>query len=72
MAGLTSGIFTIYELIQKAIMETRWRFALLKISVWVVAEIAFSILGMDTLADYSEFVFERNVSVVRIQKLVTK
>lgn len=33
---------------------------LLKIVIWLVAEILLNLLGIDDLADYSEFVFEKN------------
>lgn len=32
-----------------------------KIMVWLLAEILLTFMGLDDLADYSEFVFERNV-----------
>lgn len=32
----------------------------LKIIIWLVAEILLNFLGIDDLADYSEFVFEKN------------
>ncbi len=41
-------------------MKVRWKKFLLRTSVWLIAEISLSCLGMDDLADYSEFVFERN------------
>lgn len=42
-------------------MIFRWRGSLLsRFFIWIIAEIFLSILGMDDLADYSEFVFERN------------
>ncbi len=31
-----------------------------KIVIWLVAEIVLNFLGIDDLADYSEFVFENN------------
>ncbi|MGJ3249520.1 MAG: hypothetical protein ACFE0J_00105 [Elainellaceae cyanobacterium] len=33
----------------------RWHIFLLKISVWLVAEVVLSIMGLDHLADYGEF-----------------
>ena len=36
---------------------------LVKITVWLVAEILLNILGLDNIADYSEFIFEKNVIV---------
>ncbi|MBD2578695.1 hypothetical protein [Oscillatoria sp. FACHB-1406] len=36
---------------------------LFRISIWLAAEILLNFLGLDNLADYSEFIFERNVVV---------
>ncbi|HHP7244353.1 MAG TPA: hypothetical protein ACFE0H_06670 [Elainellaceae cyanobacterium] len=33
----------------------RWHTFFLKISVWLVAEVVLSVMGLDLLADYSEF-----------------
>ena len=35
----------------------------LKAATWLVAEIVLSLMGMDDLADYSEFVFELEVAL---------
>ena len=32
---------------------------IVKITVWLFVEVLFSFLGLDNLADYSEFVFEK-------------
>lgn len=42
-------------------MEANWREGLGKIAVWLMVEILLSFLGLDTLASYSEFLFERRV-----------
>ena len=39
-------------------MEIRWKRLLTKALIWLAAEIVFNTIGLDTLADYSEFVFE--------------
>ena len=44
-------------------MEIRWKTLLTKSLIWLVAEIALNSLGLDTLADYSEFVFDKNAIV---------
>ncbi|MGK7944738.1 MAG: hypothetical protein AB4058_09740 [Microcystaceae cyanobacterium] len=36
---------------------------MIRISIWLVAEILLNFLGIDDLADYSEFVFESSPSV---------
>ena len=40
-------------------MNTRWQKLLVKIAVWLVIEILFTLLGIDDLADYSEFISEQ-------------
>lgn len=32
-----------------------------KIIVWLAAEIILNLMGLDNMADYSEFVFERDI-----------
>ncbi len=41
-------------------IEIRWKKLLSKTLIWIVAEILLNCMGVDTLADYSEFVFEKN------------
>lgn len=36
-------------------MDVRWKTLITKLTVWLVAEIILSLLGLDNLADYSEF-----------------
>ncbi len=33
----------------------------MKLMVWIFAEILLNFLGLDDLADYSEFIFEKNL-----------
>ncbi len=44
-------------------MNIRWKILILKTTIWLVAEIGLNFLGLDNLADYSEFIFEKNVIV---------
>ena len=46
-------------------MEIRWKTLLTKILIWLVAEILLNCMGIDTIADYSEFVFDKS-SIVRL------
>ncbi len=39
-------------------MQVQWPQLFLKTSVWLCTEIALTFLGLDDLADYSEFVFQ--------------
>jgi hypothetical protein len=47
---------------QKEVGVMRWKKLLIRVSLWLVTEISLNCLGLDTLADYSEFVFERKTS----------
>jgi hypothetical protein len=48
-------------------MKEWWKQQFTKIAIWVVTEILLSLIGLDTLADYSEFVFEqKEVSQVAV------
>lgn len=42
-------------------MKVRWKTFWIRTTIWLVAEISLSFLGMDDMADYSEFIFERNL-----------
>ena len=44
-------------------MTRRWTKVITKIIFWLTAEIALGCMGLDDLADYSEFVFEKNLIV---------
>ena len=37
--------------------------SVLKFFIWIVAEIILNFIGLDDLADYGEFVFERKVHI---------
>ncbi|MBE9166314.1 hypothetical protein IQ238_01780 [Pleurocapsales cyanobacterium LEGE 06147] len=45
-------------------MKTRWKKTLIEITVWVIAEILLNLLGLDNLADYSEFIFKYEVTTI--------
>ncbi|NJK29025.1 MAG: hypothetical protein HC851_16595 [Acaryochloris sp. RU_4_1] len=45
-------------------MIIRWQKLLISLSLWIIAEICFNLVGMDELADYSEYVFERPAIVL--------
>ncbi len=42
-------------------MSVRWQKLLLTITFWLATEICFNFLGIDDMADYSEFIFEKPV-----------
>ncbi|MEB3231796.1 MAG: hypothetical protein VKJ64_12360 [Leptolyngbyaceae bacterium] len=39
----------------------RWRSLLVKTTVWLSTEIILGVMGLDNLADYSEFVLQRHM-----------
>lgn len=43
-------------------MTVNWKTLLAKTTVWLAVEILLNLLGLDNLADYSEFIFGRNVA----------
>jgi hypothetical protein len=44
--------------------QTQWKKILVRTSLWLVTEIVLNFVGLDNLADYSEFVFERDAIVL--------
>ena len=42
-------------------MKTKWSNLVLKIIIWLSGEIYLTAIGLDNLADYSEFVFQYKV-----------
>ncbi len=42
-------------------MKVRWQKLLLTATFWLATEICFNFLGIDDIADYSEFIFEKPV-----------
>ena len=42
---------------------------LTKMFLWLLAEILLSHLGIDDIADYSEFIFDFNLAKIKIEKL---
>lgn len=47
-----------WEKLEGKVMQIQWSKLLLKTAVWFCAEIALTYVGLDDLADYSEFVFQ--------------
>lgn len=44
-------------------MKVRWKILLVRMAIWLAAEIFLTCLGLDDLADYSEFLDEKYVLV---------
>ncbi|MGQ4648622.1 hypothetical protein [Lyngbya aestuarii] len=45
-------------------MQVQWKKILVKTSVWLTAEIILNLIGLDDLADYSEFIYEQDFAGV--------
>jgi hypothetical protein len=48
-------------------MKTQWKKAWVKTAMWLVTEIVLNLLGLDNLADYSEFLFEKEITLTMYQ-----
>jgi hypothetical protein len=44
-------------------MNMRWKKLLVRTTLWLAVELWLNFLGLDDVADYSEFIFERHVIV---------
>lgn len=45
-------------------MRMKWNVLITKLAVWLLLELTLNLLGLDQLADYSEFLFQpRSLSV---------
>jgi hypothetical protein len=45
-------------------MWMKWKTPIAKVAVWILLELILNLLGLDTLADYSEFLFHtRSISL---------
>lgn len=43
-------------------MHIHWKKLVFTTTLWLVTEVILNLLGLDNLADYSEFLFGRNVN----------
>ncbi len=43
-------------------MKVSWKKLLVKTILWLAAEVLLNSLNLDTIADYSEFIFERHTT----------
>ncbi len=44
-------------------MKLKWKKLLTRMTLWLLVEVSLNLLGLDDLADYSEFIFERNLAL---------
>lgn len=49
-------------------MDAKLKQRLVKIIIWFAAEVTLNLLGMDTMADYSEFVFGQEPTIVHVAR----
>lgn len=42
-------------------MKVKWKKLVLRVGVWLTLEVCFNYVGLDTIADYSEFIFDRKL-----------
>ncbi|MFM2313053.1 MAG: hypothetical protein RLZZ04_2329 [Cyanobacteriota bacterium] len=45
-------------------MDIKWKKLIFKVGIWIALEVVFSYVGVDTIADYSEYIFDRNLITV--------
>ena len=45
-------------------MTVQWKKLLVRTAVWLAAELCLNFLGLDEMADYSEFIFDRDLVVL--------
>ena len=45
-------------------MQFKWKKLIVKTLIWVAVEIYLSLLGLDTLADYGEFILVRDTNIL--------
>lgn len=48
-------------------MKMQWQRIWLKAAFWLLTEIILNLVGLDNLADYSEFLFEQEVAIALYQ-----
>jgi hypothetical protein len=52
-------------------MKMPWKKVWVKAAIWLVTEIILNLLGLDNLADYSEFIFDQEVTIATSQPRIT-
>ncbi|HEY9605837.1 MAG TPA: hypothetical protein V6C85_29800 [Allocoleopsis sp.] len=45
-------------------MKGQWKKVFVKTTIWLVTEIILNLVGLDNLADYSEFIFEHDPAML--------
>ncbi len=50
-------------------MKVDWRKLLIQTSVWITSEIFLNLIGLDNIADYSEFLLKQKTTVFISQEI---
>ena len=45
-------------------MQFKWKKLIVRTLIWLAVEIYLSLLGLDTLADYGEFILVRDTDII--------
>lgn len=46
------------------VTKVDWKMLTLRLGIWLLAEVSLNFVGLDDFADYTEFLFERDVIVL--------
>lgn len=60
------------NLVEGKQMNDRWRSRIFQTTFWLVTEVLLNLTGLDNLADYSEFVFEKHLDRWSCQPMMTR
>jgi hypothetical protein len=50
-------------------MKLRWKTLFVQVVIWAVSEVALTLVGVDDLADYSEFILDRKHALIEISQV---
>ena len=50
-------------------MEIKWNKLIINIAAWAIAEVTLNLMGLDTLADYSEFLVNKH-QIIDVQRAI--
>ena len=51
-------------------MDIKWKKLVLRVGFWLTLKLFFDRVGLDTIADYSEFIFERNLVTLNYRSII--
>ncbi|HBB34373.1 MAG TPA: hypothetical protein DDZ80_25410 [Cyanobacteria bacterium UBA8803] len=53
-------------------MQVRWKTLIIKIGIWLTVEVVLNILGLNNIANYSEFIQDRDLNLAKKNKKTVK